>query len=244
MKNIDANRALLVYSAILTGAVAWSLLSGAASATHARFDVIDVHRINLREADGTLRMVLASRDRFPGVLWHGQEKPHPDRGDVAGLIFMNDEGTENGGLIFSGAKQHGKVDGSGHLSFDQYEQDQVVTLEQTEEDGQRAAGLTIADRPDAPLDFGAVRQLDSLTAEERAKRLQGMRDSGEFGYRRVFVGKTEDHDSLIALRDAKGRVRLRLRVTAAGAAAIEFLNEAGDIVKPDGAAGSGPAASH
>jgi hypothetical protein len=244
MKNLDANRLLLFYSAIMTMAVAWTMLSGAGAGTHGRFDVIDVQRINVREADGTLRMVLASRDRFPGLLWHGQEKPHPGRTDVAGLVFMNDEGTENGGLVFSGSKQNGKIDGSGHLSFDQYEQDQVVTLEQTEEAGQRAAGLTIADRPDAPLDLGAVRQLDSLSAAARAARLQQMRDGGEFGYRRLFVGKNEAQDSLVALRDAKGRVRLRLRVAASGAAAIEFLDEAGKIVKTDTPTASGASPVH
>jgi hypothetical protein len=233
MKTIDSNRALLVYSAVMTVVVAWTLLSGASAAGHASFDVIDVHRINLREADGTLRMVLASRDRFPGFPWHGQEKPHPGRSDVAGLLFINDEGTENGGLVFSGSKHDGKVDGSGHLSFDQYDQDQVVTLEQTEEDGRRAAGLTIADRPDSPLNYEAVSQLDSLPTSQRAARLKAMRDSGKFGYPRLFVGKTENHDALVALRDAKGQVRLRMRVTEAGSASIEFLDETGKVIKTE-----------
>jgi hypothetical protein len=233
MKAIDSHRALLVYSGVMTLAVAWTLLSGAASPGHASFDVIDVHRINLREADGTLRLVLAARDRFPGYYIHGHEKPHPNRSDAAGMIFINDEGTENGGLIFSGSKRQGKIDSSGHLSFDQYDQDQVVTLEQTEEDGQRAAGLTIADRPDAALDFEAVTRLRPLPSEERAARLKELRDSGAFGRQRLFVGKTENHDALVALRDGKGRVRLRMRVEESGAASIEFLDEAGNLVKAE-----------
>jgi hypothetical protein len=233
MKNIDTNRALLLYSAVMTIAIAWTMLAGASAYPSSRFDVIDVHRINLREADGTLRMVIASRDRFPGAYWHGQEKPHPGRSEVAGMIFVNDEGTENGGLIFSGSKHHGKIDGSGHLSFDQYDQDQVVSLEQTEEDGRRAAGLTIADRPDSPLKLDAVNQLDALPEAEHAARLKEMLDRGDFGYHRLFVGKTDDRDALVALRDAKGRVRLRLRVTAAGSASIEFLDAAGKVIKTD-----------
>jgi hypothetical protein len=233
MKNIDTNRALLLYSAVMTIAIAWTMLGGASAYPSSRFDVIDVHRINLREADGTLRMVIASRDRFPGAYWHGQEKPHPGRSEVAGMIFVNDEGTENGGLIFSGSKHHGKIDGSGHLSFDQYDQDQVVSLEQTEEDGRRAAGLTIADRPDSPLKLDAVNQLDALPEAEHAARLKEMLDRGDFGYHRLFVGKTDDRDALVALRDAKGRVRLRLRVTAAGSASIEFLDAAGKVIKTD-----------
>jgi hypothetical protein len=233
MRNIDPNRALLIYSAILTLAMAWTMLSGASSLPSSRFDVIDVHRINLREADGSLRMVIAARDRFPGAYWHGQEKSHPGRSDVAGMIFVNDEGTENGGLIFNGSKTKGKVDNSGHLSFDQYDQDQVVTLEQTEEDGKRAAGLTIADRPDSALNIDAVNQLAALPAAEHAARLKEMLDRGDFGFHRLFVGKNEDRDALVALRDAKGHVRLRMRVTAAGSASIEFLDEAGKVVKTD-----------
>jgi hypothetical protein len=233
MPSIDDHRALLVYSAIMTVAVAWTLLSGAASPAHASFDVIDVHRINVREADGTLRLVLAARDRFPGNYLHGKEIPHPERADVAGMLFINDEGTENGGLIFSGSKRQGQVDSSGHLSFDQYDQDQVVTLEQTEQDGQRAAGLTIADRPDPALDFDAVSRLRPLPPEQRAARLKELRDSGAFGRQRLFIGKTENHDALVALRDGQGRVRLRMRVTQSGEASIEFLDEAGNLVKTE-----------
>ena len=35
-----------------------------------RFTELDVERINLREADGTLRMVIANRERFPGLYLH------------------------------------------------------------------------------------------------------------------------------------------------------------------------------
>lgn len=51
--------------AALTVAAAGGLLMGAAATGNARFDVLDVERINLREADGTLRMVIANRQRFP-----------------------------------------------------------------------------------------------------------------------------------------------------------------------------------
>jgi hypothetical protein len=40
---------------------------------------------------------------------------------------MNDEGTEMGGLIFGGQKDSkGEIHHEGHLSFDQYDQDQGV----------------------------------------------------------------------------------------------------------------------
>jgi hypothetical protein len=156
------------------------------------------------------------------------------------MIFLNDEGTENGGLIFGGRKTAGKVTAFGHLSFDQYEQDQVINLEQTEEAGTRYGGLTIADYPDVSMDFDLEQRLSKMSAAERDATLAKLRDSGAFGQRRLFVGKSEDRDAVVALRDGAGHVRLRMRVTAAGVASIEFLDAAGRIVRTDTAAGSTP----
>ena len=39
----------------------------------------------------------------------------------------------------------------GHLSFDQYNQDQTLTLDSSYEDGKRSSGITINDAPNAPL---------------------------------------------------------------------------------------------
>jgi hypothetical protein len=119
----------------------------------------------------------------------------------------------------------------GHLSFDQYEQDQVVRLEQSEEGGERASGLEFTDRPDQPLDFAGLSKLESEPdGPAKQAELAKLRASGVFGQSRVFVGKA-DHDALLALRDANGRKRLVFRVTAAAEASIQFLDEAGKVVR-------------
>src|ERR1041385_5265868 len=94
-------RLLLIYAVILTGAVIVLLLSAAASPKANQFDEITVHRINIVEPDGTLRMVISNRDRLPGVIVKGKESKPFERPE-AGMIFYNDEGSENGGLIFGG----------------------------------------------------------------------------------------------------------------------------------------------
>lgn len=234
----DATRALIVYAGALTAALGWTALSGAAPAPTTRFDTIDVHRINLRENDGTLRMVIAARDHFPGIVMHGHEYPHPDRADVAGMLFFNDEATENGGLIFGGRKgADGRIVNFGHLSFDQYDQDQVAMLEQSEEAGQRSAGITIADRPDAAIPIEAVEQTQHLAPAQRKAALDRIFAGAGTGHDRAFLGKTESRDALMALRDGDGRVRLRMRVTQAGDAAIEFLDASGKVVRNVGASG-------
>lgn len=221
--------ALSAYTA--TAATVALILSVAAFIRHPDHQVLntlDVGRINVREPDGTLRLVLSNRTAFPGGYVHGREYPHSGRGGEAGLIFLNDEGTENGGLIFDGARINGKVSSAGHLSFDQYDQDQVVTLEQTENDGERNAGLTIADRPDAPIDFPRLLALEGRP--DGPAQFARMRAAGAFGYKRLFLGKTEGN-SEVTLKDGQGRERLRLMVTRDGTASITFLDENGKAVR-------------
>jgi hypothetical protein len=196
------------------------------------FRTLDVQRVNLREADGTLRLVMASRSSFPGIIWKGKDYPHPNRNDAAGWIFLNDEGTENGGLIW-GAKKgpDGKVSGYGHLSFDQYENDQVVTLEQSEEDGHRQAGLRINDRPDRAMDVAALSRIGAMKdGPEKTKAMEGLSKLGFGGASRLFIGKNEGTSQLI-LKDANSKARLRVRVAPGGEAAIEFLDADGKMLR-------------
>jgi hypothetical protein len=221
-------RVLLGYCVVLTTLLAlltlWHSVHNTGPSLTA-FDQIDVHRINIREPDGTLRMTISNSASAPGSPWRGKEIERPDR-KVAGILFMNDEGTENGGLIFGGSKKDGKVSGFGHLSFDQYEQDQVISLDQGEEDGRRKATLTFNDMPDTPIRW----DLDDKTPAGRAE-IERLAKEGAFGHRRVSIGKGGNRESAVVLSDAQGRDRLILKVTAEGAASIEFLDETGKVVR-------------
>lgn len=61
------------------------------------------------------------------------------------MIFYNDEETECGGLVFEGQKDSvsGKPVASGHLSFDQYNQNQVVYVSYGEENRFKQMGFNI-----------------------------------------------------------------------------------------------------
>jgi hypothetical protein len=192
-----------------------------------KFDEIDVQRINVREPDGTLRMTISSMSRAPGLIFRGKEHAYPSR-QAAGILFFNDEGTENGGLLFGGAKKGQYASSGGHLSFDQYEQDEVISLDQTEEHGRRRASLTFFDRPATPIPLELI---DKVNTPEGLAEFENATATGGFGYPRLFIGKTEERDSAVILRDAKGLARLRLTVTSSGTASIEFMDAAGKIVK-------------
>jgi hypothetical protein len=137
-------RVLVAYSMIASAAVIITFLTGAASQRVQTFDEIRVHRIEVVEPDGTLRMVIANKDRLPGVIVKGTEQPKVDR-PYAGMLFYNDEGTENGGLVFGGHKNpRGEViDSGGSLSFDQYGASQIVQLAGVDDVANHFAGLAV-----------------------------------------------------------------------------------------------------
>jgi hypothetical protein len=124
---------------------------------HAKFDEIDVERINVREPNGNYRLVISNRPRSIGPIY--KNKPFGyEGGGRPGLIFFNDEGTENGGLTFTGSScTNGKTaDGitcrpgesyraSTHMSFDQFNSDQVLNLDYGERLGQRTTGVSVYD---------------------------------------------------------------------------------------------------
>jgi hypothetical protein len=139
-------RILLVYSLLASATLIMTFLTGAASRKPQEFDEIRVHRIDIVEPDGTLRMVISNRDQLPGVIVQGKEQPKSDR-PQAGMLFYNDEGSENGGLIFGGHKnaQGEIVNSGGSLSFDKYGASQIVQLAGVDDIENRFAGLAVND---------------------------------------------------------------------------------------------------
>lgn len=114
---------------VSTTLLAALLLGAKAEPKH--FDEISGHRLNVVEPDGTLRMVIADKDRLPPVIIKGKERPKMGEPRLqAGVLFYNDEGRENGGLIFGGRmNDKGQVvDSGGSLSFDRYGAGQTIQL--------------------------------------------------------------------------------------------------------------------
>src|SRR5690349_17816160 len=144
---IVGQQVLVVYSAVLSTVLVVMILMGAKSAKTQTFDEIQVHRINIVEPDGTLRMVISNRDQLPGVIVKGKESKPFDRPE-AGMIFYNDEGSENGGLIFGGHRnEQGEiVDSGGSLSFDKYSGKQIVQIAGVDDKTNQFAGLAVTDQ--------------------------------------------------------------------------------------------------
>src|SRR5437868_4486829 len=113
---------------------------------HEKFTEIDVERINVMEPDGKYRMVISNRPRSIGPIYKGKPFGY-EGGGRPGIIFFNDEGTENGGLTFTGKQNpDGSYEASSGFSFDQFNQDQILYFQYNERNGQRRTDFTIADR--------------------------------------------------------------------------------------------------
>ena len=212
---------------LILGAVV-SLTGAARPTQNGMFDTLTVQRIDVREPDGTLRMVISDAARAPGIIIKGHEQPHPSR-QSAGMIFFNSEGTENGGLIFDGKQSSdGTRQSSGSLTFDRYEQDQIVQLMQSEDGQTRSGGIVVNDQPEQTMDWAALDRARSL---QGAAQLAAFKAAHAGGTQRAFLGRAEDKSSELVLRDEAGRKRLILHVSAAGDASIAFLDASGKITR-------------
>jgi len=197
-------KVLAIYSSVVTTALTAFVLAGSVNAQSQSFDEINVRRINVREPDGTLRLVISNRARLPGVIERGNEHPPVDR-PQAGMLFYNDEGTENGGLVFGGHRNaDGTVqDSGGMLTFDRYAGSQIIQLAGVHDSVNHIVGLIVSD-----------------TDDKRS--------------RRVFVGHDKQGVARVALMDGSGRPRIMLQVAADGNPSLSFLDSSGKVVNEIG----------
>ena len=231
-------RLLKAYALVVTALLGTlSLAAFKRSATKEKFTEIDVERINIVEPDGKLRMVISNRPRSIGPIYKGKPFGYAG-GGRPGIIFFNDEGTENGGLTFTGKKNpDGTYAASTGLSFDQFNQDQILYFQYNEQNGQRRADFTIADR--APIDiYDMVAERDSLmkiadTAARRAalQKWAQPRNGQQLFAPRVYIARDRAKSAVINLSDPNGKPRLRLMVDSLGAASLQFLDENGAVTK-------------
>jgi hypothetical protein len=228
-------RLLKGYALLSTALLATLTLGAFRHTTHEKFTEIDVERINVKEPNGQYRMVISNRPRSIGPVYKGQPFGY-DGGGRPGIIFFNDEGTENGGLTFTGSvSADGKVRASTHMSFDQFNQDQVLNLDYNEADGRRLVGISMLDRwPENIFNFvvrrDSIRKMNDTVARNAALAdLVAPRNGVPIQAQRVFLGRSQSKAAMLVLSDPKGKARLRISVDSTGAPSLEFLDEAGRV---------------
>jgi len=208
MNFLSSPRFLAIYSGILTLVFAATILCGFARletvSQNSNFDIISARRINIVEPDGTVRLTISNRADFPGGWIHKKETPRPDRQDAAGMLFMSEEGTEQGGLIW-GASQlsDGTIENHGHLSFDQYEENQIFAMDAGQEGKDKFSQITISDQGDYPVD-------EKRQAHDRIERLPANKQ--DEAWKGFFATHKHDVKRLILGRSPDGSVGLRTQI--------------------------------
>jgi hypothetical protein len=201
--------------------------------------VLSVERLNIVDSTGRLALVLSNGSRLPGIRVAGKEYVKP-RGRVgsAGMIFYNEAGDEVGGIVYRGSPG-GPRDTStafGHLSFDQWKQNQVIALEYLDNGTNKSAGLRVWDRPQGtPTEREALSVIGQQvgatplgSVRDSLRREYMRRDAAAAGQLRAFLGSANGVAAL-ELRDGKGKVRIRLSVDTAGTARLAFLDTLGRV---------------
>ncbi len=240
MKKLFAGqRFLAIYSGVLTIIFAATILLGLLgftaqkpAATKTSFEEINVQRVNIVEPDGTLRMVISDKTRFPGIILRGKEYPHPNR-QTAGILFFNEEGTENGGLIYGGAKEkNGNPTSGGHLSFDDYEQDQVIAIDSQQYGDRKSARIVFMDRPNWSIEelVQLTNKIKDLPPDQQKAEYEKFMKGRASAQQRLYLGRGDDKSVGLKLKDTEGKDRILLQVAPDGSPILRFLDAGGKVV--------------
>ena len=195
-----------------------------------RFEEIDVERINIVEADGKLRMVISNQLRqhpgtMDGITYDECKGKRPP-----GLMFFSEKGDEVGGLVFDGNTGKGQ---GGSLTFDKFRGDQTIQFIHEEETNESYfAGLKMNDQ-NMPLNdlVNKQKEISKLpTKEAQDSAYRTLREQGLLMTERLRIGKDYDKSSIIKMKDAKGKVRIELKVEASGNPKLNFLDEVGKVI--------------
>ncbi|HEX3913265.1 MAG TPA: hypothetical protein VHW71_07150 [Steroidobacteraceae bacterium] len=170
----------------------------------ATFDTLTVQRINIADAAGKTRLIIANSERFPDVEINGKVYVRSIH-DTAGLLFFDPMGRETGGLALTKLRD----DNVANLTFDYTYQltDGIRMIKQESSDGTRwKAGFDIYDR--------------------RAYQ-PGHSDSSQ-GIQRISL-TDENQDAHLVISDTEGHPRIRIGVDKTGTPSIEMLGKDGKI---------------
>ena len=235
MQFLTSTRFLLAYCLTLTVVMFLTMLFVVRLIRNPHVGIITARRINIVEPDGTVRLTISNRADFPSGWMRGKEYPRPDRTDAAGMLFMSEEGTEQGGLIWGAGQQpDGSIQNHGHLSLDQYEENQIFAIDAGREGNDKFSQITIADQGDYPVEEkrDAYARIMSLPADQQdAAWSRFFAAHPAYDKKRMVLGRASDGSVGIDLRDKTGMTRLQLRVGADGTPTLQFFDAAGKVSK-------------
>lgn len=218
------------------------LFSSFKSNSNQKFETIDVQRINVVEADGTVKLIITNAGLFP----NGEEKingrpTNVTRKKRAGMLFYNEDGIECGGLIYDGEKKENDHSAGLSLTFDQYDGDQVMQLLTT--DSQRgderfvSSSLVFNDRPrkesqektaEIMMELAELRKSDPETFKQKYAAYQAQELIG--GAPRIMLGKSRSQNNGLFLFDEQGIPRAMFYLDKDNNPKLEAYDAEGNVI--------------
>jgi hypothetical protein len=199
----------------------------------AMLDELTVKRINLLGEDGSLRMVMSNETRQHSGRMNGKDWPKRER--PAGLIFFNEEGNECGGLIYKGKTKDGKTVSGMSITMDQYNEDQVLQILNSESlDNGKAffeRGISINEFPlGSNIDQRNAKLEDLKKIGDEKERKQKISEfyKNETSKNRLFIGKTKGNSSGLFLAGPDGQPKMMIYVDDKGVPKIETFDDKGN----------------
>ena len=234
-------RLLIFANVSLLTLTAYFLLTGFGKKDEVKkFREITAERINIVNEDGTPVMAISNKQRIANPVVSGKKYPVSNsegREYLSGIIFFNESGDEMGGLVFNSFKMpNGKIAGIGHLSFDRFNDNQVLSLEYNENRNGVRSGLSFYDRSgdeNFKKSMDLIEEANQKTTskqrlQEISESLKSMSQSNQLGAQRIFIG-SKNEVAQLELKDKKGIVRGRFFINEKGEAKMEFLDDKGDV---------------
>lgn len=216
-----------------------------------KFEEIDVERINIVEANGTLKLALFNSARLTRGL-DGDKRV--GTGNISGILFYNEEGYEAGGLVFNGKKIEGGQQSAIGLTMDGYRQDQTMSIQHNEKKDSLTSfyddSIRIISRPDRSdveeeYDFYKLKYPEHFGDEKTPRLPQKVIDSIEMelarqykvAKQRIFLGHSRGDNgygwydnSGLYIKNKYGKSMIKIYVDKDNTPRIEVLDTLGKEV--------------
>ena len=217
-----------------------------------KFEEIDVERINIVEADGTLKLALFNSARLTRGL-DGDKRA--GTGTISGMLFYNEEGHEAGGLVFNGKKIKGGQQSAIGLTMDGYRQDQTMSIQHNEKKDSLSSyyndAIRIMSRPDRSVvkeeyGFYKLKYPDRFGDKDTPRLSKEVLDSMEMklaneykvAKQRIYLGHSRGNDkdgwydnSGLYIKNKYGKSMIKIYVDKDNNPKFEVLDTLGRKVK-------------
>ncbi len=236
------NRELVILRTFTVGTVAIMavvLLFAFKTNENQKFGTIDVERINIVEADGTVKMIITNVEQFPnGETKINDMATNKNRKKRSGMLYFNEDGLECGGLIYDGAKNEKGHSSGLSLTYDRYDGDQVMQLLTTDEergDERRvSSALMFSDRTanvSREEHDKIMAEIDSIKDKKlRRKKYREYADQGLIGGTpRIMLGKTGSQNNGLFLFGDNGKTKAMFYVDKNNNVKLEVYDDKGNV---------------